>query len=254
MARFAKSIFIFLVLTAFASTAVAASWQDQARKHFEADEYEKVIDIAKKQKKDKLGLMFLTFAHLQRYAYNDTKLDKRKYKDYLDMLEDSVTVNDLDNIHYFIKQDDKPDVVKTARKLLKAAFKNISDISDIPKVIKFLDNEDQKTRKLALDTIKRLISVKRKYVNKGGTLRDKDILIMQDEKLIRALLNHVSDAKARNILVMIEQPVLAYLGDYDDAAITKLEIKINKAIAKREKKHPDSTWYSASGKEKAVAK
>ncbi len=249
-------VHLALVLLLCSSVAFAQSWQDKAKKHFESDEYEKVIELAKEHKKDKqnrFGLMLLSFSHLQKYAYNDTKTDKRKYKDYLDLLEDSVTARDLDDIHYFISQDDKPEVVKAARKLLKQAFKNISSLQETPRLLPFLDSEDKKTRKLALDTLKRLIKTKRKYVNKGGTLRDQDIHAMQDEKLIRKLLDMASDSKARAILVLIEKPVLNYIGDYDSAAITKLETKINKAIAKREKKHPDSTWYSATGKKKAFA-
>ena len=249
-------VHLALVLLLCSPAAFAQSWLDKAKTHFERDEYDNVIELAREHKKDKrsrFGLMLLTFSHLQKYAYNDTKTDKRKYKDYLDMLEDSVTARDLDDIHYFINQSDKPEVVKTARKLLKRAFKNINSLEEIPRLLPFLDSEDKKTRKLALDTLHRLIKTKRKYVNKGGTLRDQDIRALQDEKLIRKLLDVASDSKARSILVLIEQPVLNYIGDYDDAAIVKLETKINKAIAKREKKHPDSTWYSATGKKKDFA-
>lgn len=244
---------LFLCLT---YSVQALAWESGAKKLFEDDEYEQVIDIAKdhkKSKESKLGLMFLTFSHLQKYELNNTKSDKTQYKNYLEVLEDKVTVTSLDNIQYFIELSDKPEVVKVAQKVLKQAFKNINEAKYISKLVGFVKSDNKKTRKLALKTINRLMKPKRKYVLKGGTLRDEDILPMQDEALIRALLDQAKDSKARDILVMIERPVLAYIADYEGKAIAKIQKKILKAIAKREKKYPDSSWYSATGKVKNKA-
>ena len=257
MKRWVSVLFILFIVAFVDANVFAASWSQQAKSLFEKDEYQKVIEIAgehKKDKKSKLGLMLLAFSHLQLYEFNGTKSDKKAYKNYMDLLEDYVNAKHLNDIKYFISQTDKPDVVKAARKLLKRAFKNISDIEQAPLIVAFLKEEDEKTRKLAASALKNMLWVKRKYVLKGGTLRDKDIKIMQDERLIRALLenaNKISDAfKA---LVEIEQPVLKYIGDYEGKKILKLEQKINKAIAKREKKYPDSNWYSATGKVRDAA-
>jgi len=241
----------------FVFSAQAMAWVEDTKKLFENDKYEKVIEIAmehKKDKKRKIGIMFLTFSHLQMYELNDSKSDKRKYKNYLEVLDDNVSISDLDDINYFIEQFDKPEVVKVAQKVLKLAFKNIEDVNDVPSLIKFIKSENKKTRKIAMGTVKKFMKAKRKYVNKGGTLRDEGVVVMQDEKLIRALLEHAKDSGAKDILISIERPVLAYIGDYEGKAVNKIEQKILKAIMKREKKYPESSWYSATGKVKDVAK
>jgi len=247
------SAFLFL---SFIFSSHALAWVGDTKKLFENDEYEEVIKIASEHKKDKkrrIGIMFLTFSHLQKYELNDSKSDKRQYKNYMEVLEDNVSISDLDDINYFIEQFDKPEVVKVAQKVLKIAFKNIEDVKDIPNLLSFIKSDNKKTRKIALSTVKKFMKAKRKYVNKGGTLRDEGIIVMQDEKLIRALLDHAKDSKAKDVLISIERPVLAYISDYEGKAVKKIEEKILKAIKKREKKHPESNWYSAIGKVKDVA-
>jgi len=247
------SIFLYLSIC---FPMLVAAWENDAKTLFGKDEYQKVIDIATEHKKNtenRIGLMLLAFSHLQLYEFNGTKSDKKSFKNYMDLLEDYVNANHLDDIKYFVAQTDKPEVVDEARGLLKKAFKNISHIEEAPLILDFLTADDEKTRKLAASALENMISVKRKYVLKGGTLREKDIVIMQDEKLIRALLENIKISDALNALKYIEQPVLQYLADYEGKKITKLEEKINKAIAKREKKYPNSNWYSATGKVREAA-
>ena len=218
----------------------AMAWQSDSKKLFEDDAYEQVIEVAKDHKKDKdnkMGLMLLTFSHLQKYELQNTKSDKTQYKNYLEVLEDVMTVSHLDDLDYFIEQKDKPDVVKLAQKILKGAFKNINEVKYTPKLLSFIKSDDKKTRKIALATVKRLFKNKRKYISKGGTLRDGGIKAMQDEKMIRALLNLAKESKARDSLIYIERPVLAYIDDYEGKKIDKIKKKILKAIKKREKKY-----------------
>lgn len=243
-------IILFLLLISFSSLSFAG-WVNNAKKAIEDDQYDLCIDTAKPHKKDEMGLMLLAFCHLQNYTFNHTKADKQYFKSYMDLLEDKVSAKSLDNIFYFVQLSDKPTVVKEARKLVKRAFKNIHNIEDVPKLIKFMDSDDKKTQKMAFNSAYRIIKPKRKYVQKGGTLREKDIHIMSNEKLIRTLLKHAKNSKASKTLVMIEKPVLKYISDYDGKSISKLEVKINKAIAKREKKYPKSNWYSATGKKRS---
>ncbi len=238
---------VLLLLLAVFSSHTLAAWQDDAKRYFELDEYQKCIDIAKPHQNENLGLMLLTFSHLQRYSFNDTKADKKQFKSLLSLLKDKVDAGDLDDIHYFIGQRTRPYVVKHANKLLKEAFGNISDISMLPKVYKFLRTEDNKTKKLVFKTVVRVLKPKRKYVRDGGTLRRKDIEVFSDASLIRGLLDNISESKARSSLLMIEEPVLQYLPEYSGKYAIKLESKITKAMQKRKKKYPQSTWYSATG-------
>lgn len=252
LTRIKTGSFLFIFLTTI-SLQAWADWVSDAKKALEDDKYERCIEIAQAHKDEQIGTMFLTFSYLQKYTFSRNKTDKEYFKSNMDILEDKVNADSLDNIYYFVQLSDKPKIVKEARDLVKRAFKNISDISEAPKLIKFLESDDEKTRDYAIDGVYRLIDPKRDYVNDGGTLREKDIVIMQDEKLIRALLKNVDESKARKTLELIEQPALPYLKEFEGKNIAKLEVSINKRIAKREKKYPKSNWYSATGKEREVA-
>jgi hypothetical protein len=138
--------------------------------------------------------------------------------------------------------------VKEARSLARDAFKSVTQVEVIPKLVYFLSTSDEDSQELALAAIKRIIAPKRKYVSKGGTLRPKDIRIMRSKKLIVPLLERVDMRDARKTLVEIEEPVLQFSSGFDSVSVSKLENNISKAVAKREKKFPESNWYSAVGK------
>lgn len=249
--NFASLVAVSLsLLLLSAGAAHAQAWVSKAKRLFENDEYEQVIEIAEPHRKQTIGAMFLAFSHLQEYIFNGTKYDQEMFKSFKLQLEKKLTANDIDDLIYFVNQNDKPEVVKEARRLSGVAFKNIKQIEDVPKLVKFLDSTDEGSRKLALKTIKNIIQPKRKYVDKGGTLRAKDIKVMGSGKLIVPLLKRIEQKDAFRTLVMIEEPVLPYLSKYDGPEYTKLDVDINKAIAKRRQKYPDSNWYSAVGKQR----
>jgi len=238
-----------LICFCFLSSGVfAQSWVSKAKKLFENDEYQKVISFTEAKKKEKMGRMFLAYSHLQESIFNKTKYDKEKFKGYNMWLEAKCGINDISNILYFINLNDKPYVVKEARKLAKKTFKNINKIEDVPTLLTFLKSTDVDSRKLALSTITRILTPKRKYVNDGGTMRSKDIQIMGSKTLITSLLENVQENNAKKALIIIEEPVLQFTGQFAGNDTTKLETTINKKIAKRKKKYPDSNWYSATGK------
>lgn len=225
-----------------------AAWIVKAKKLFDNDEYQQVIELAEPHRKENIGAMFLAFSHLQENIFNGTKYDKEMFKQFKLQLEAKTTADDIDDLLYFVNRNDKPEVVKEARRLASVTFKNIKQIEDVPKLVKFLGSTDEDARRLALSSIKRIIQPKRKYVDKGGTLRAKDIHVMGSSKLIVPLLDRVEEKDAYRTLVMIEEPVLPYLAKYDGPTYSKLDVDINKAISKRKDKFPDSNWYSAVGK------
>jgi len=240
-----------LVIAGVAGAAGAdAAWVSKAKKLFENDEYQQVIEIAEPHRKENIGAMFLAFSHLQENIFNGTKYDKEMFKQFKLQLEAKTTADDIDDLLYFVNRNDKPEVVKEARRLSGVAFKNIKQIEDVPKLVKFLGSTDEEARKLALSSIYRIIEPKRKYVEKGGTLRGKDIQVMGSSKLIVPLLDRVEVKEAYRTLVMIEEPVLQHLGKYDGPQYSKLDVDINKAIGKRKQKFPESNWYSAVGKKR----
>ena len=235
------------MLTA-SSVASAQGWAPQARRLFERDEYQRCIDLLEPHRKNVVAAMFLGFSHLQESVFNGKKYDKEKWKSYRDYIEARMSPDNIKDLLYFVEFADKPPVVKEARKLAGKAFKAVKDMSEISRLTGFLDSSDEDTRELALKAIERNLSLKRKYVNKGGTLRRQDVEVMDSNRLIRKLLDHIEDKGASKALLQIESPVLAHLSRYNGEAYLKLETSIHMAIAKREKKYPDSSWASATGK------
>lgn len=252
MKRAVRLASVIIVVFAFAGLSPVAfaeeRWVSAAKKLFEDDEYEQCIEMAESHRKTNIGAMLLAFSHLQEHIFNQRNYDREKFKSYRMRLEAKTSVNDIKDFLYFVNQNDKPSVVKEARSLARATFKSITQIEVIPKLVHFLSTDDRESQELALSAIRRIIVPKRKYVSKGGTLRPKDIRIMRSKKLIVPLLNRIDMRDAQKTLLEIEEPVLQFSRSFEGVAISKLESKINKAVAKREKRFPESNWYSAVGK------
>jgi len=253
-----KRILIVLLFISFSLgfgansyAAKTGGWAVKARQLFEQDEYDQVIKIAKTHKKEMAGTMFLAFSYMQNGLYNNSPSDKTQSKNYISILKEKVSVDHLDDLSFFTDQRDKPDVVKSSKMLLSQGFKNIKVIDQLPKVLRFLESPNDDVKKLASTTCTRLVSPLRTVVNKGGTMRKKDVRILNNEKNIRRLLGSLDSANSSKCLKLIEQPVLKYSSSYSASLKSaKLEKDINNAIAKREKKYPNSNWYSAIGKKR----
>jgi len=238
----------FFTLTSI-GTVFGAEWEKSAESYFEDDYYEECIKVVREHKDNNFARMFLAFSHLQEYGFNNTKSDKEKFKNTMMILKDKTGSEDIYSLLYFVNQKDKPTVVKEARKLLKSALKNCTRNEDVQRLIPLLNSSDEETKSMTITTIKKIIVLKRKVVNKGGTLRKKDITMMSDPALIRALFaNIVKSSPTSRTLVLIEKPVLEYISEYDGKKVMQLETKIIKAIGKRKKKFSESNWYSATGK------
>jgi len=243
-----KKILTAILMIGVSFSIQAASWTNKAKKLFEDDHYEECIQLTENYKDDNQATMFLAFSHLQENVFNKSKFDKEKFKAYNLRLEAKLGINDLNNLLYFVNMSDKPFVVKEARNLAKKVFKNINDIDDVPKLVSFLKVDDEDTRKLALSSIQRILKPKRDYVSKGGTLREKDIAVMNSKAVIIALIEQIELSPAKASLILIEEPVLQYLSSSDSIEASKVELSINKKIASRQKKYPESSWHSAVGK------
>jgi len=239
-----------ILVSGIAAAQSDQAWVRKARVQFENDEYQAVIELAEPHRKDTVGAMFLTFSYLQESIFNGTRYDKEMYKQFKLQVEAKITADEISDLLYFVNLNDKPEVVKEARRLSGVAFKNISQVEDVPKLVTFLSSSDEGARELALKSIKRIIEPKRNYVNKGGTLRVKDIQVMGSPKLIVPLLDRISQKDAFKTLVLIEEPVLTHLPRYEGPDYTELDVDINKAISKRREKYPQSNWYSAVGKDR----
>lgn len=239
---------LFPMLLLAASQVSAVANFSQIERLFEDAQYEKTLEAAKAHKGSTTGLMFLAFANLQLYEFTNAKHYKNQYKSLFDNVEAKAGVDDLPRILYFVNRTSMPPVVKEATKLAKNVFKSLYKMEDIAKLTPFVKADDKNVKKYALDAIERILKPKRKMVEKGGTLRSKDIAVMQNPQLIQVLLMNASESSARGALEAIEQPVLSHTAKYMDKNVAKVEMNINKDIAKRKKKYPNSNWYSATGK------
>jgi len=240
---------LFFILTLTATSAFALN--QAAKDAFDYGEYEKTIELVtqeKNYKSDISNVMLIAFSNLQLYEFTKFKHYKNEYKLNYDLIVAKAGVDDLEKILFFVNSQDKPVVVKSSRKLTKTIFKNLYKVDDIPKLLPFTVSSDEEVKKYAFDAIHTILKPKRDIVNKGGTMRPKDIRYFSDKKLISALVENLGEPKAKKILEVIEEPALEHLMAEGGTAGSKISASINKKIQKRKKKYPSSNWYSATGK------
>jgi hypothetical protein len=244
--------FLFFLLLMFSTTAIchASAWEGRARQAFTLDEYDKCIAIVESEKgaADSLNrTLFLAFSNLQLYQYTKEKDYRSKYQSYLKTAESKAQISDLGKVLYFVNLKDKPEVVKSARGFTKKILDGMYKIEEVPLLLSFAESQDPQVRSLTFDAMRRIFKTKRDVVNNGGNLRSQDIKIMSDPDLIRILAKSIADSKAVGVLVLIEDPALKQVEKMSDLHAVKAQEKISRAIAQRQKKYPDSNWYSATG-------
>jgi hypothetical protein len=250
MGKVAITGFLSLILLAAASSCFASNWESRAKQAFNIDEYQKCIEIVNSVKGDTDGLyrsMFLAFSNLQLYQYTKAKEYQSQYQAHLKGVEARAQISDLNKVLYFVNLNDKPEVVKASRNLTKKILNGMHKIEEVPLLISFAESTDMQVRDLSFDAMRRIFKVKRDVVKKGGNLRAIDMKIMSEPNLIKILLKNASSSKAANVLVLIEEPVLKHADGIADAHVAKVQANVVKAAASRQKKYPNSNWYSATG-------
>jgi hypothetical protein len=250
MRKIGKAAFFSLMLLTIAFNCFASNWESKAKQAFSLDEYQKCIDIINGVKGDTDSLhrsMFLAFSNLQLYQYTKSKEYQAQYQTHLKAVESRAQVSDLSKILYFVNLIDKPEVVKSSRSLARKILRDMYKIEEVPLLIPFAESSDKQVRGLSYDAMRRIFKIKRDVVNKGGNLRAQDMKVMSDPNLIKILLKNANDQKAANVLLLIEEPVLKHAEPISDIQVAKVQERIVKAIAKRQKSYPSSNWHSATG-------
>lgn len=249
-----KKLFIATVisLSVFVLSATnLLAFDRQAEKFFDDGQYEECIKRVESLpdfKKDISNVMLITFSNLQLYNFTKQKYFNNEYKAYYDMIVAKSGVDHLSNILFFVNSSDKPEVVKASRKLLKEIFKNLYKIEDIVKILPFTTSSDKDVREFAFSSIARIMEPIRDMVKKGGTMRPIDILYFTNKEVITTAIENINIAKAKEILLLIEEPAITYLENAQGNESLKVHKAILKKINERKKKFPDSSWYSATGK------
>ncbi|MBN1357126.1 hypothetical protein JXA40_12760 [bacterium] len=231
---------------------VQAAWQDTAMEAFRNHNFDKAIEICQARKeKDLFGKLILYFAHAEKYALYKSKVDKAARDSQEKILRSSISIKDVDTIMLFARETDKPETIKASNQLLKVAFDNVNRIDELSQSLKFLNPEKytSETYDLAMKTIKKFLINQRKYVMKGGTIPSKERDFIVKSELIPRLVSLANlNSTAVNCLILIEDPAIEPLRETYGKGVEKALIGIEKAVAKRLKKWPESTWFSAQPK------
>lgn len=246
-----SKIFISVFLMVFSATSFA--FDNEAQKLFDNGQYEdsiRRITSRPELKKNLSNVMLLAYSNLQLGLFTKQDSYSNEYDTYHDLFAEKVGIDDLSSILFFVNSSDKPEVVKSAREVLRDVLEKITKVDDIIKMVPFTESSDMDSREYALSSMHRILEPIRDIVNDGGTMRPVDLKVFQNQTIIKAAIQNIEKIPAASkVLVDIEEPALESLKTSANEKGSKDVIDdINSAIAKRLKTYPNSTWYSATGK------
>jgi hypothetical protein len=244
-------------------SAKLSGWELTAFEYFRNDKYPEAMRVLDAHKGDRFAKILSTFVHLQEWVYSKNKQQEALWTGEFKVLANSVGVKDISDLVLIAEQKDKPQSVKRAKQLLKRAFKNIFKNEDVPELVEYLASSEKDVCKFAVDTVNRILKIRRKVVNDGGSLREQDIKMMSDKNLVNQLVANVAQqtfggkepgsskcvSGSSKALVYIEEPSMAYLDQASGINVPKTKVKVQKAINKRTKKFMKSNWHSAIGRD-----
>lgn len=242
-------------LTLFISTLLLSSnlyaFDEAAKRLFDNGQYDECIQRVKTlpDRKHRSNVMLVAFSNYQLYNFTKQKTFDKEYQTLFDALIEKTEVEDLKSILFFVNSSDKPAVVESARDLLKEIFENLHKIDDIVKILPFTSSSDKDTRMYAFDAIQRIMEPIRDIVKKGGTMRPVDLVYFQNKDVIKAAIENADIKAARETLVLIEEPALDQLPVATSEDLKDVSEDITDAINDRKKEFPNSSWYSATGKQ-----
>ena len=215
-------------------------------------EFDQAIEACEDHK-DNFSRMVAALSYAERYRLYKNSGDKAQKTAYMNILEEVISLEDINNIQRVTAITGNPFGLKEAEKLLKRAFANLRTTEEVLIAADFLDEgRPSDHNKIALNAIKKFLKQIRNYVKKGGTMPTKEKTLFTDEALIIPLVNLLeikeSRGSAKKCLALIEEPALEYLEDRPmNSSISESIVAIRKAMTKRLKKYPNSIWFSAYG-------
>lgn len=242
---------IMFVAMLFSSSNLYA-FDEAAKKLFDNGQYDECIQRLKSLrdfKKDLSNVMLAAYSNVQLYNFTKQNDFSNEYDTLQDLLREKVGVDDLNSILFFVNSSDKPAVVKSARELLDDIFVKLHKIEDVVKLLPFASSSDKEVREYAFDTMERIMEPIRGIVKDGGTMRPVDLRYFQNSAIINSAIENINISTAQDILVLIEEPALKFLSDSKSADATEVSEKIADEIKDRKKRYPNSSWYSATGKQ-----
>lgn len=247
--NFAAGLTLFISML-FSSSNLYA-FDEAAKKLFDNGQYDECIQRVKTlpDRKQRSNVMLLAFSNYQLYNFTKQKNFDKEYQTLYDALLEKTDVEDLKSVLFFVNSNDKPAVVESSRTILRDIFDNLHKIDDTVKILPFASSTDKETREYAFDAIKRIMEPIRDIVNNGGTMRPIDLVYFQNKDVIKAAMENADIKAARKTLVLIEEPALEHLKNSSSAELKSLSEDISEAVNDRKKSYPNSSWYSATGKQ-----
>ena len=228
------------------------AFDEEAKKLFDDGQYDECIQRVESLpnfKKELNNVMLLAYSNYQLYNFTKQKHFNNEYESLHDLLLAKAGVDDLNSILFFVNSSDKPEVVESARELLKDIFANLHKIEDVVKLLPFAASSDKEVREYAFEAIERIMEPIRDIVRNGGTMRPVDLRYFQNKELIDTAIENINISAARNILILIEEPAIESLNNSQSADSIKVYEKITDKIKDRKEEYPNSSWYSATGKQ-----
>ncbi len=235
----------------FSSSSLYA-FDEAAKKLFDNGQYDECIHRVKSLpdfRKQRSNVMLLAYSNYQ--LYNFTKQGKfdDEYQSLYDVLIEKANVDDLKSVQFLVNSSDKPAVVESSRDILQKIFDDLHKIDDIVKILPFASSTDKETRENAFEAMKRIMEPIREIVKKGGTMRPIDLAYFQNKDVIKAAVENIDISAAKKTLVLIEEPALDFLANASSAELKDVSEDISEAVSDRKKDYPNSSWYSATGKQ-----
>ncbi len=226
------------------------AFDEAAKKLFDNGQYDECIRRVKSLpdfRKQRSNVMLVAYSNYQ--LYNFTKQDKfdDEYQELYDVLLEKADVDDLKSIQFLVNSSDKPAVVESSRKILKGIFEKMHNIDDVVKILPFAHSTDKDTREYAFDAMKRIMEPIREIVKNGGTMRPIDLVYFQNKDVIKAAVENIDISAAKKTLILIEEPALEFVSN--SAELKSISEDITEAVGDRKKDYPNSSWYSATGKQ-----
>ena len=243
-------LFVGIMLTSISPNLLASA--EQALAFYKDHEFDQAIDACE-DKKDNFSRMVAAVSYAERFGIYKNSADKAQKKAYMNILEEIISLEDLADIERVIAVQGNPFGQKEAEKLLKRAFANLRTTEDVLIALEFLNAErNPDHNKTAMNAILKFLKRIRTYVSKGGTMPSAEKKLFTNQRLIESLVNLLdikeSSRLAKNCLVLIEEPALEFLEEKPlTPSISDAIVAVRKAMGKRLKKFPRSTWSSAAG-------
>lgn len=246
-----------------------------ALQSFERNDYNKAMSLAQEQGSDpnKNAPLLIYYCHAQKYYLEQNRASAVYYKQQYQIVHDSLSGANLAVLTRLAAMPQVSWNKKVNKLFLGAAFGNAGKDEHLGAILFYLGSSDPEIAKASTKGLQAILNRKRAIVMNGGTLDKADRAWMTDKRLLRQLIKITGQetipltgfmsklpAIARKkvmggapaCLALIEEPALSMLRDaagYGNTGASAIVKLVQEAMGARLATYPNSTWYSATGKE-----